>query len=66
MGDHLVKPKILALLLPEDRSEARLVGYDLKDREDGDQNMNADFYDPVPDLRPWLGDSFHERRMATF
>ncbi len=66
MGDHSVKPKVLALLLPADRSEVKLVSYDCMDREDGDRNMNAEFYDPIPDLRPWLGNCFHERRMATF
>lgn len=66
MDDQSIKSKIIALLLPADGSEVKLVDYNLMNREDGDRNINADFYNPVPDLRPWLGDSFNERRMATF
>jgi hypothetical protein len=44
MGDQSVKPKVLALLLPADGSEVKLVGYDYMDREDGERNMDAEFY----------------------
>ena len=44
MGDQSVKPKVFALLLPADGSEVKLVGYGCMDREDGERNMNAEFY----------------------
>jgi hypothetical protein len=64
MGDQSIKAK--ALLLPADGSEIKLVNYSTMERGDGDGNSKADFYDPVPNLRPWLGDTFQERSMATF
>jgi hypothetical protein len=64
MGDQPIKAK--ALLLPADGSAIKLVKYSTMERGDGDGNLKADFYDPVPNLRPWLGDAFQERSMATF
>ena len=45
---------MLALRIPADGSQAQLISVDIKPRplDDG----NADFFDEVPDLSPWLGD----------
>ena len=43
MDDKSVKVKILALLLPANCSELKLVGYDCMDREDGETNIDAEF-----------------------
>jgi hypothetical protein len=66
MGDQSIRAKAKALLLPANGSEVKLVGYNVMERENGDGNANADFYDPIPDLRPWLSDAFQERVMVTF
>ena len=65
-GDQSSKAK--ALLLLADGSEIKLVSYSVKERgdEDGNEDRRADFYDRIPDLRPWLGDAFQQRAMATF
>jgi hypothetical protein len=54
----------LALRIPADGSDAQLVSVDIKDRPQDDGN--ADFFDNVPDLSPWLGDAFKQRRVADF
>ena len=64
--DELREPKRVALLLPADGTEIRLVSYDIAYREADDLCVDADFYDPIPYLRPWLGDAFNERLMLTF
>lgn len=56
--------KSKALLLPADGSQARLVCYGLKQRSDED--TATDFYEDIPDLRPWLGDAFPERDFTNF
>jgi hypothetical protein len=57
-----------ALLLPADGSEIRLLSYDIKERNDEDvvDSGMAEFYDPIPDLKPWFMDTYQERAMATF
>jgi hypothetical protein len=55
----------LALRIPADGSQAQLISVDIKPRplDDG----NADFFDEVPDLSPWLGDdAFKQRRVSDF
>jgi hypothetical protein len=49
------------LLLLADDPEIKLVSYSVKERgdEDGNEDRRAD-------LRPWLGDAFQQRAMATF
>lgn len=64
--ENLSEPKAVALLLPADGSEISLVNYDIVYREDDDLYAEGDFYDPIPDLRPWLGNAFKERFMLTF
>lgn len=50
IGDQSIKAK--ALLLPANGSEIKLVSYAIIERGDEDGNIKADFYDPIPDLRP--------------
>jgi len=64
--EDLFEPKKLALLLPANGSEIRLVSYDIAYREVDDLYVDADFYDPIPNLRAWLGDAFNERFMLSF
>ena len=61
--------KAKALLLPADGSMVRLVTYQIKYRSNDDDFVDsrlAEFFDPVPDLKPWLGDAYRERALATF
>ena len=53
-----------ALIFPADGTSARLVSYSIKQRSDGDGSV--DFYDYLPDLRPWLEPAFLERDFADF
>ncbi|KAJ9137728.1 hypothetical protein NKR23_g8963 [Pleurostoma richardsiae] len=53
-----------ALLFPADGTAIRLVKYDTKQREEGDGTV--DFYEHLPDLRPWFGEAFPERDFADF
>lgn len=57
-----------ALLLPADGSKIRIVDYDIKERDEGDvvDSGMADFYDPIPNLKPWFRDAYQERAMACF
>ena len=66
MDDRSMSTPLQALLLPAAGAGVGLVSYKLIERDYGDQNMNAEFYDPVPDLRPWMGHSFKERLMEPF
>ncbi|KAF8850644.1 hypothetical protein BDZ45DRAFT_751513 [Acephala macrosclerotiorum] len=54
----------VALLFPADGTSVRLVSYIVKQRSEGDGSV--DFYDYLPDLRPWLGSAFPERDFADF
>ncbi len=53
-----------ALNFPADGTSARLVSYSIKQRSEGDGSV--DFYDYLPDLRPWLEPAFLERDFADF
>lgn len=56
---------VLALRIPADGSEPQLVTVDLTSRPDDDGQ--ADFFDPVPNLIPWLGlSAFKKRRSSDF
>lgn len=62
-----MRTKETALLLPYDGSSIKIVSCDIKERADEDVNdWAAEFYDRIPDLRPWLGNAFQHRRMADF
>jgi len=56
--------KTVALRIPADGSGAQLVSVNIKARPHDDGN--ADFFDNVPDLSPWLGDAFKQRRVSDF
>ena len=62
LSHHMAKT--LALRIPADGSEAQLVSVNIKPRPHDDGN--ADFFDNVPDLSPWLGDAFKQRRASDF
>src|SRR6202012_3887449 len=47
-----------------DGSDAQLVSVNIKPRPHDDGN--ADFFDDDPDLSPWLGDAFKQRRVSDF
>jgi len=53
-----------ALIFPADGTSVRLVSYSIKQRSEGDGSV--DFYDYLPDLRPWLEPAFLERDFADF
>lgn len=53
-----------ALIFPADGTTARLVSYSIKQRLEGDGSV--DFYDYLPDLRPWLERAFPQRDFADF
>jgi hypothetical protein len=36
------------------------------EQENGHGNTRFEFYDPIPDLMPRLGDAFQERMVVTF
>jgi hypothetical protein len=55
---------IIAVRIPADGSDAQLVSVNIKPRPHDDGN--ADFFDDVPDLTPWLGDAFKQRRVSDF
>jgi hypothetical protein len=57
----------IGLLLPADGSETRLMTYRLMKRDsDGELNLDAEYFDPIPDLRPWFDTASRERAFATF
>lgn len=58
-------PKPLALRIPADGSTAQLIRFDIKQRS-ADDGGYGDFFDEIPDLRPWYGDAFLERRFSIF
>jgi hypothetical protein len=67
MSNQLDKAK--ALLLPADGSEIRLVSYNIiveKSDEDVVDNGMAEFFDPIPDLKPWLVREYKQRAMTIF
>lgn len=53
-----------AIVLPADGTLVRLVPYNIKQRSDGDGSV--DFYEHIPDLRPWLEPAFPERDFVDF
>lgn len=53
-----------ALIFPADGTSIRLVSYSIKQKSEGDGSV--DFYDYLPDLRPWLEPAFLERDFADF
>ncbi|KFY69204.1 hypothetical protein V496_00435 [Pseudogymnoascus sp. VKM F-4515 (FW-2607)] len=53
-----------ALIFPADGTTVRLVSYSIKQKSKGDGSV--DFYDYLPDLRPWLETAFPERDFAKF
>jgi len=53
-----------ALVLPADGSPVRLMPYSIKERSA--ENGSVDFYDYLPDLRPWLEPAFLERDLIDF
>jgi BTB/POZ domain-containing protein KCTD9 len=63
---HPVGPtyKSVALLFPADGTAVRLVSYDIKQR--ADEDGTTDFYEYLPDLRPWLREAFSERNFTNF
>lgn len=56
--------KTIALRIPADGSDAQLVSVNIRPRPHDDGN--ADFFDNVPDLSPWLGDAYKQRRVSDF
>ncbi|KAL5316302.1 hypothetical protein ACEPPN_015347 [Leptodophora sp. 'Broadleaf-Isolate-01'] len=56
--------KTIALRIPADGSDAQLVSVHIRPRPHDDGN--ADYFDNVPDLSPWLGDGFKQRRVSDF
>jgi hypothetical protein len=53
-----------ALIFPADGTSVRLVSYSIKQKSEGDDSV--DFYDYLPDLRPWLEPAFLERDFVDF
>lgn len=55
---------ISALRVPADGSGIHLAPVEIKTRPEDD--CNADFFDDVADLSPWLGDVFKQGRVSDF
>jgi hypothetical protein len=59
---------VTALLLPADGSPIKVVNCSIKERDDEDMvdSGMAEFFDPIPNLKPWFGDEYQHRAMAAF
>lgn len=59
---------VQALLLPADGSPIRIVNCSIRETVDGDRvdSGMAEFYDPIPDIKPWFGNEYQQRAMAAF
>ena len=63
MNEPTIKP--LAMRIPAAGTSVLLIHLNIKQRN-ADDGGHGEFFDEIPDLEPWYGDAFPERRVSDF